>query len=108
MMGGVQSVYVREIRLWQKFEIISTIETWLESEVIGKHRFVLENGKTAAILMTTAGVYNFREKHFMAIGDVIRELGHAADPRPLDDVEEAFVESHRRLRRSAKSGKVQV
>ena len=28
MMGGLQSVYVREIRLWRRFEVVSSIETW--------------------------------------------------------------------------------
>src|SRR5688572_23828984 len=28
MMGGLQAVYVREIRLWRRFEVVSTLETW--------------------------------------------------------------------------------
>ena len=28
MMGGLQAVYAREIRLWRRFEVVSSIETW--------------------------------------------------------------------------------
>ncbi|TGV61903.1 thioesterase, partial [Mesorhizobium sp. M2D.F.Ca.ET.160.01.1.1] len=58
MMGGLQSVYVREIRLWRRFEVVSSIETWEGTGVIGKYRFVLDNGETAALIMTTAGFYD--------------------------------------------------
>src|SRR5690606_4964493 len=28
MMGGLQTAFVREVRLWQRFELYSSIETW--------------------------------------------------------------------------------
>lgn len=102
MMGGVQSVYVREIRLWSAFEVISTMETWQGSQALGRHRFVLDNGKTAAILMTTAGVYDFRNREFLEIEKVVSDLGHSIRPRPLDSAEEAFMQSHGQLRTFAK------
>ena len=58
MLGGVQTVFVREIRLWQRFEVVSSIETWEGTQVIGRHAFILENGETAALVMTTAGIYD--------------------------------------------------
>ncbi len=58
MMGGLQAVYVREIRLWKRFEVVSTVETWEDSQVIGRHRFVLESGVSAAFVMTTAGSFD--------------------------------------------------
>ncbi|MDN2567792.1 thioesterase family protein [Aquibium sp. A9E412] len=103
MMGGVQSVYVREIRLWRRFEVISTIETWRGTQVVGKHRFVLASGETAAIVMTTAGVYDFRARAFVPIDTVVAALGHDRPPRPPDAAEEAFMASHDGLRRLAKA-----
>ena len=46
MMGGVQSVYVREIRLWSRFEVVSTMETWAGTQALGRHRFVLDADHT--------------------------------------------------------------
>lgn len=102
MMGGLQAVYVREIKLWKKFEVVSTVETWEDTQVIGRHRFVLEDGRTAALVMTTAGVYDFRNRQFLKIDDLFRELGETACPRPPSDEERIFMASHTGLRQLAK------
>lgn len=102
MMGGLQSAYVREIRLWKKFDVVSSIETWEGTQVIGRHRFVLEGGETAAIVMTTAGVYDTRNRCFLEIDDVIAALGHRIAPRSPSPQEAAFMASHRNLRNLGK------
>ncbi|WP_292239204.1 thioesterase family protein, partial [Mesorhizobium sp.] len=79
MIGGLQSAYVREIRLWSRFEVVSSIETWEGTSVIGKHRFVLDNGETAALILTTGGVYDRRGGRFLEIEEVVAALGHSAE-----------------------------
>jgi acyl-CoA thioesterase FadM len=109
MIGGVQIVFVREIRLWQCFDLVSSIETWEGAQVLGRHRFVLENGESAAFAMTTAGIYDRTGKRFVAIDDVISALGHEARmPRPPSDEEKAFMASHSGLRALAKGGREPV
>ena len=98
MMGGVQAVYVREIRLWKRFDVVSTIETWKDMQVIGRHRFVLEGGETAALVMMTAGVYDSGARRFVPIGQIIGELGHSLAPRPPSEEERIFMDSHAGLR----------
>jgi acyl-CoA thioesterase FadM len=102
MMGGLQTVYVREIRLWQRFEVVSTIETWEDTQVIGRHRFVHEDGRTAALVMTTAGVYDFKGRRFVPVDEVVAELGASAAPRPPSEEERIFMASHAGLRVLAK------
>ncbi|QDZ00279.1 thioesterase [Nitratireductor mangrovi] len=103
MMGGLQSVYVREIRLWKRFDLLSSIQTWEDTQVIGRHRFVLENGETAAIIMTTAGVYDFRNRRFQQVDEVVEALGADVEPRAPHGEEKAFMASHDGLRKLAKS-----
>ena len=103
MLGGVEIAFVREIRLWQRFDVVSSIETWEGREVLGRHRFVLASGETAAIAMTTAGVYDRTGKRFVPMDDVIAALGHEArTPRPPSEVEQAFIASHVGMRGLAK------
>ncbi len=102
MMGGLQAVYVREIRLWRKFDVVSTIETWEDTQVIGRHRFVLEDGRTAAVVMTTAGVYDFAGRRFVPIDDIVAMLGVSVRPRAPSEEERIFMASHAGLRRLAK------
>jgi len=102
MMGGLQAVYVREIRLWKRFDVVSTVETWEDTQVIGRHRFVLENGQTAALVMTTAGVYDFRQRRFVPIDDIVAALGADIRPRAPSEEERIFMASHTGLRKLAK------
>ncbi|MCT8989340.1 thioesterase family protein [Chelativorans sp. SCAU2101] len=106
LLGGLQTAFVREIRLWQRFEIVSTIETWAGTNVIGRHRFLLDDGTTAAIILTTAGVYDFRNRGFLKMEEVMAEIGHTAPPpREPSEEERAFTAVHRDLRRIAKNGR---
>ena len=104
MMGGLQSAYVREIRLWKRFDVVSTLETWEDTQVIGRHRFVLEGGETAALVMTTAGVYDSRNRRFVPIDEIVSALGAEMRPRPPSEEEKIFMASHAGLRRLAKGG----
>src|SRR5690606_14283133 len=102
MMGGLQAVYVREVRLWKKVDVVSSVETWEDTQVIGRHRFVLEDGQTAALVMTTAGVYDFKARRFVPIDEIVAALGAEARPRPPSEEERIFMASHGRLRQLAK------
>ena len=104
MLGGVQTVFVREIRLWQRFEVVSSIETWDGTQVIGRHAFILENGEMAALVMTTAGIYDRAARRFVDMAEVIRMLGIEAVPRPPSEAERIFMASHAGLRALAKGG----
>ncbi|TGP20544.1 MULTISPECIES: thioesterase family protein [unclassified Mesorhizobium] len=102
MIGGLQVAYAREIRLWRRFEVMSSIETWEGTSVIGRHRFVLDNGETAALIKTTGGVYDRRGRRFLEIDEVAAALGRSAAPRPPTEAERMFMASHQTLRRLAK------
>lgn len=103
MMGGVQTVFLREIRLWRRFDLISSIETWEGREVLGLHRFVLDSGETAALTMTTAGVYDRRNRRFVEIDEVVQALGVPVGKRAPSEAERAFMASHAGLRALART-----
>jgi acyl-CoA thioesterase FadM len=102
LMGGVQTAFTREIRLWKRFDLVSSFETWEGREILGLHRFVLEGGETAAVTMTTAGVYDSRNRRFVEIDDVVAALGAKVERRPPTQAQRAFMTSHAALRGLAK------
>ena len=102
MMGGVQIAFMREIKLWRRFELVSTIETWDGVQVVGRHRFLFEDGTVAAIAFTTAGVYDLRQRSFVPFEEVMRASGIRAERREPTDAERIFVELHAALRTLAK------
>ncbi|WP_274427207.1 thioesterase family protein [Chelativorans sp. YIM 93263] len=106
LLGGLQVAYVREIRLWKRFTLVSTVETWHERQIVGRHRFVLDDSRTAAIILTTGGVYDFANRRFVPIDEVMATIGIDAPPRPPSDEEQAFMDSHQGLREMAKKANV--
>jgi acyl-CoA thioesterase FadM len=103
LLGGLQVSYVREIRLWQRFDIVSSMETWEGSQIIGKHRFVLADGRVAAIILTTGGVYDQRNRRFLEVGEVMAAMGNDRPPRLPSEEERTFMASHQGLRALAKT-----
>src|SRR4029079_10350380 len=91
MIGGLQVAYVREIKLWRRFEVVSSIETWEGTEVIGCHKFILDSGETAAIVTTPAGIYDTKNRRFLPIGEVVAALGIDATPRQPTEAERIFM-----------------
>ena len=109
MLGGVQSVFVREIKLWQRFDVVSSIETWEGTQVIGRHHFVLENGEIG-------GAGDDHRRHLRPLGKAFCRDGRgdrgarhrSRTPRPPSEAEKAFMASHAGLRALAKGGREPV
>lgn len=106
MLGGLQIVFVREIRLWRRFEVVSTIETWEATQIIGRHEFVLDSGETAAVILTTAGIYDRRQRRFVEADALLEALGIHAAPRQPTEAERIFMASHAGLRTLPKGNDV--
>ncbi|MGC4026443.1 MAG: thioesterase family protein [Mesorhizobium sp.] len=102
MMGGIQCVFLREIRLWRRFELFSALELWQGLQFMGRQRFVLENGQTACELLTTAGIYDLRNRRFVPIQETMAALGISAASREPTEAEKRFLASHEALRAQAK------
>ena len=56
MIGGLQVAYVREIRLWRRFEVVSSIETWEGNDTVtigaGNDNANLGSGDDRAIVQS--------------------------------------------------------
>jgi len=103
MMGGIECVFLREIRLWRRFELLSSLELWRGLQFMGKHRFVLENGQTACEILATAGIYDLRNRRFVPMEEAMATLGIEAVSREPTEAEMRFLASHEALRAQAKS-----
>jgi acyl-CoA thioesterase FadM len=102
MMGGGQITYVKEIKLWQKFRVVSSFETWEDKQLLGLHRFVLEDGVTSAVVRTTVGVYDFQNRRYVPIEQLAAAVGVNERPREPDQGEVNFMRSNADLRAMAR------
>lgn len=98
LMGGIQCAFLREIRLWQRFELQSTVDVREGTQILGRHRFVLETGQTACEILTTAGIYDLKARRFVPMDEVAAVLGVPAESRGPTEAERAFMASHQALR----------
>jgi len=98
MMGGVHTAFIREIKLWKRFDVLSSFETWEDRQLLGLHRFVFEDGSTAAVVRTSIGVYDYTNRTFRRIDEVAGALGVPERPRPPNEGELSFLASQASLR----------
>ena len=58
--------------------------------------------ESAALVMTTAGVYDPAARRFVPIDEIVRLIGRDITPRPPTEEERIFMASHAGLRALAK------
>ncbi|WP_414832119.1 thioesterase family protein [Afifella sp. YEN Y35] len=107
MLGGVNIVFRREIRMWQRFQLTSRIVTWEGTSVVGEHRFVLGEkgeGQVAAQALTWGGIYDRKGKRFVPPEEMFQILGITAEPPEPDENVAAFLAAQRTLRERVKAG----
>lgn len=102
MLDGSEMAFVRELRLWTQFDLISTMDCWRGRHFLARHRFVHRDGRTAALMLGAVGIYDFTNRRFIEIDRVVETLGQDIASRPPEREEGAFLESHAGLRAFAK------
>lgn len=102
MMGGVEIAFLREIKLWRRFELISGIATWDGVQIVGHHRFLFEDGTISATALTTAGIYDLRNRRFVPFDEVMEAIGIKAERPEPTEAQRIFMQSHAMLRAAAK------
>ena len=90
----------------QAAELLKLVADGTLSSTLAKQVFeiMLETGEAAAVILTTAGIYDRGRRRFVEIGEAVAALGIDAVPRPPSEAERAFMASHQGLRNLAKSG----
>lgn len=106
MMGGGQVAFVKEIKLWQRFQVVSSFETWEDKQLLGLHRFILPDGKISAVVRTTIGVYDYDNRKYLPIDKVAEAVGAGQRPRDPDQGEVNFMRSNADLRAIARPAKI--
>lgn len=89
--SGVVIRFRREMRLLQKFRLVSRILWWDERQCVMEQLFILEGGKfdghVAAQAMFKGGLYDRASKQFVPISRLMQELSfETASPAPTEAV----------------------
>lgn len=103
LMDGSEIAYLREIRLWKRFDLITALDCWTDRHFIIRHRFMLEGEELATMIVAAVGMFDFERRQFVPIPKVLDTLGIEATSRDLLSAEAKFLESHAGLRALGKS-----
>jgi acyl-CoA thioesterase FadM len=106
LLGGTALTFRREIRLWQRFALVSRIVAWEDRRLVFEHRFLIRRpgeaaAETAVLQLAASGLYDSTARRFEPIERVFARLGaEIAAPEPDATVRE-FLDNQDRLRESA-------
>ncbi len=103
----IQIRFRRELRLFVKFRLETTIESWAETHVVMRQTFFIESGPfsghVAAVALFKGGLYDRAERAFVPTKRLMHEIGvDEASPDPEADIV-AFLESDDVMRQALRA-----
>ncbi|MCB1505105.1 MAG: thioesterase family protein [Hyphomicrobiaceae bacterium] len=95
----------RELRLFQRFHILTRIVAWDEQTVVMEQQFIMSggtrDGQLAAQALFKGGLYDRAAKRFVPIATLMRETGQDGEsPAPSPEVA-AFLKADDEMKRAA-------
>jgi acyl-CoA thioesterase FadM len=95
--SGVQIRFRRELRMFDRFDLVTRILSWDEASLVMEQVFVIVDGpkagQVAARALFKGGLYDRKARAFLPMQRLMAEIGvEATSPEPSDDVR-AFLAS---------------
>ncbi|MEE1657407.1 thioesterase family protein [Microvirga sp. CF3062] len=105
VVGAGQIRFRRELRPFRIFTLETRILTWSDTHVVMEHRLVSqsEDGSTIlnAIALVRAGLYNRKERRFVSMDRLLKEIGLQAEAPAAAPEVEAFLLAEETLKSAA-------
>lgn len=96
----------REMRLFQKFHLITRILWWDEKQCVIEQLFILDGGKhdghTAAQAMFKGGLYDRAARQFVPIARLMDEVGFESHGPPMSGAVAAYLKADAEMRQAAR------
>lgn len=107
MLSSAVIRYRREMRLFQRFHLETSIAAWTDTTAVMEHTFILASGRykgqIAARALVKAGFYDRTDRSFVTVKRLIAELDLSApdtESPPMTPEIEAFLKAENSLRRT--------
>ncbi len=103
--SAIKIRFRRELRLFQRFEIVTRIIAWDSTTAVMEQQFLFlggpKSGQLAAHALFKGGLYNRQTGKFVPVAELMREAGVDAPSPPLTPEVEAFLKADDELKRAA-------
>jgi acyl-CoA thioesterase FadM len=97
----------REMRLFQKFQLVTRIIWWDERQSVIEQAFILEGGKhhgqVAAHAMFKGGLYDRAAKSFVPVSRLMQEAGFSGESPPMSRAVAAYLKADEEMKRERQS-----
>lgn len=107
--SAIKIRYRRELRLFQRFEIVTRIVAWDAANVVMEQNFIFLDGPNAGQIAAQAlfkgGLYDRSERRFVPIARLMSEVGVVASSPMLTPEVDAFLKADDELKRAAQQTK---
>jgi acyl-CoA thioesterase FadM len=101
-VGAGQIRFRRELRPFRSFTLETRILTWSDSHVVMEHRLVSKSKDGSpiinAIALVRAGLYDRKERRFVSVSRLLREVGVQAEAPMAAPEVEAFLKAEETLK----------
>jgi len=104
MLSGSTVRYRRELKPFERFELLTRIVFWNERNFVMEHRFVVtRDGRPdlAAIALVRGGLYDRKSRSFVPASLIFREAGYEGAPPEATAEVAAFMRAEDELKRLA-------
>jgi acyl-CoA thioesterase FadM len=102
VVGAGQIRFRRELRPFRSFTLETRILTWSDSHVVMEHRLVSKSKDGSpiinAIALVRAGLYDRKERCFVSVSSLLREVGVQAEAPMAAPEVEAFLKAEETLK----------
>jgi acyl-CoA thioesterase FadM len=102
VVGAGQIRFRRELRPFRSFTLETRILTWSDSHVVMEHRLVSKSKDGSpiinAIALVRAGLYDRKERRFVSVSRILREVGVQAEAPMAAPEVEAFLKAEETLK----------
>lgn len=104
--SAIKIRFRRELRLFQRFEIVTRIVAWDEQSVVMEQLFIYSSDtkseQVAAQALFKGGLYDRSQRRFVPVATLMSEVGvDAASPPPTPEIE-AFLKAEDKLKRAVR------
>jgi len=97
--------YRREMRLFQKFRLVTRIVWWDEKQSVIEQLFVLDGGKhdghIAAQAMFKGGLYDRAARQFVPVARLMDEVGFKSESPPMSEAVAAYLKTDAEMKHAA-------
>ena len=103
-------LFRRELRIWQRYELVSQIIYWDSEIQVFEHSYYpiggRNDGELAATILCVASMYDRKARRFVSPAETLDAIGWSDQSPPITPRISAFLEDYRKFKAEARGAQI--